>query len=118
MSFEGGLMSTFDTLPNVHGVSEISLRSGFSTICSVTDERFSGEVIVTFKPGASLIEFVSFGEYIKEFDEAETTAEALTREIFDTIKEVAQPLALRVEIDVQSAAHIPAWCKIEEGYEQ
>lgn len=109
-------MSAFDTLPNVHGISEVALRSPFSAVCSVTDERFAGEVILTYKPGASLVEFVSFGEYIKEFDEAETTTEAMAREIFDTVKEILQPNGLRVEIDVQNASHIPAWCKIEEGY--
>ncbi len=110
-------MSAFDTLPNVHGISEVALRSPFSALCSVTNDRFSGEIIVTYRPGASLIEFVSFGEYIKDFDESETTTEALAREIFDTVKETVQPLTLRVEVDVQTAAHIPAWCKIEEGYE-
>lgn len=109
-------MAAFDTLPNVHGITEIALRSTFSAICSVTDDRFSGEVIVTYRPGAVLIEYVSFGDYIKDFDEAETTTEAMAREIFDAIKETAQPLALRVEVDVQTASHIPAWCKIEEGY--
>lgn len=109
-------MSAFDTLANVHGITEIALRSPFSTICSVTDERFSGEVIVTYRPGATLIEFVSFGEYIRGFDETETSAEELAREIFDTIKETVQPPALRIEIDIQTASHIPAWCKIEEGY--
>lgn len=109
-------MSAFDTLPNVHGITEIALRSPFSTICSVTDERFAGEVILTYRPAASLVEFVSFGEFIKGFDEAETSAEALAREIFDTVKETLQPNALRIEIDIQTASHIPAWCKIEEGY--
>ena len=109
-------MAAFDTLPNVHGISEVALRSFFSTICSVTDERFGGEVIVTYKPGAALIEFISFGDYIKDFDDAETTTEAMCREIFDAVKETVQPNGLRVEIDVQNASHIPAWCKIEEGY--
>ncbi|OGH55768.1 MAG: hypothetical protein A3G34_11370 [Candidatus Lindowbacteria bacterium RIFCSPLOWO2_12_FULL_62_27] len=109
-------MSAFDTLPNVHGISEVALRSAFSTICSVTDERFAGEVIVTYRPGALLIEYLSFGDFIRGFDEAETSSEALAREIFDTVKEIAQPTALRVEIDIQTASHIPAWCKIEEGY--
>lgn len=109
-------MSAFETLPNVHGVTEIALRAPFSAICGVTDERFSGEVVVTYKPGAGLIEFASFGDYIKGYDEMETTAEAMAREIFDTVKETVQPGALRVEIDIQSASHIPAWCKIEEGY--
>ena len=109
-------MSAFDTLPNAHGITEIALRSPFSAVCSVTDERFAGEVIVTYRPGATLIEFVSFGEYIRGFDEAETSAEELTREIFDTVKETVQPLALRTEIDIQTASHIPAWCKIEEGF--
>lgn len=109
-------MSAFDTLPNVHAITEVALRSPFSTICDVTSERFAGEVIVSYRPGASLIEFVSFGEFIRGFDEAETSAEALAREIFDTVKETAQPTALRVEIDIQTASHIPAWCKIEEGF--
>lgn len=109
-------MSAFDTLPNTHGITEVALRSPFSAICSVSDERFAGEIIVTYRPGANLIEFVSFGEYIREFDEAETTTEALAREIFDAVKETAMPSSLRVEIDVQNASHIPAWCKIEEGY--
>lgn len=109
-------MAAFDTLPNVHGITEIALRSPFSTVCDVTNERFGGEVVLTYRPGATLIEFVSYGEYIKEFDEAETTTEALAREIFDTVKETVQPVALRIEIDVQTASHIPAWCKIEEGY--
>ena len=109
-------MSAFDTLPNVHGVTEIALRSPFSAVCSVTDERFSGEVAVTYRPAASLVEFVSFGEFIKGFDESETTTEAMAREIFDAVKETVQPNALRIEVDVQIASHIPAWCKIEEGY--
>ncbi len=109
-------MAAFDTLPNTHGISESALRSAFSTICSVTDERFSGEVIVTYRPGATLIEFVSFGDYIRGFDETETTMEEMAREIYDTVREIVQPAALRVEIDVQTASHIPAWCKIEEGF--
>ncbi|MBI4178817.1 hypothetical protein HY522_05225 [bacterium] len=109
-------MSSFETLPNIHGISEVALRAPFSAICNVTEERFAGEVIVTYRPGAALIEFVSFGEYIKGYDEVETTAEAMAREVFDAVKETAQPVALRIEIDVQSASHIPAWCKIEEGY--
>lgn len=109
-------MSAFETQPNVHGITEVSLRAQFSAINPVTDDRYAGEVIVTLRPAALQIEYVSFGEYIRGFDEEDVPADELTREIFDTIKETIAPNALRVEIDVQSASHVPVWCKIEEGY--
>ncbi len=96
-------------------ISGTKISIPFETICSVTDKKFNGFVIVEYCPNKEVIEYVSLEKHIQEISKQQTTAEEFANEIFQEVKKTINPKSLKVLVDVKdSEAHQPAEIWIED----
>lgn len=98
-------------------ISGTKISIPFETICSVTDKKFKGFVIVEYYPNKEVIEYVSLEKHIQQISKQKITAEELANNVFEDVKETIKPKYLKVLIDIKSSdAHQPAevWIETKE----
>ena len=89
----------------------------FSAICSITDKRFSGSVIIEYRPNKKVIEYVDAERTVKKIVKSRLTVEELAHKIFKKTKENISPKYLKVLVDAQkSEAHRPVQVWIEQEF--
>lgn len=80
----------------------------FKAVCSVTDEEFSGTVVIEYHPKEFVLEYVDAEKFINTVCEKDLTAEDLVNETYKAVEESIQPTYLKILVDViESQAHQP-----------
>jgi len=89
-------------------ISGTKLTIPFSSVCSIIEKPFEGNIIIEYHPKGFILEYTSFETYIKEIVKKKSTAEILANTIFQEVKNVIKPKYLKVLVDVKkSEAHQP-----------
>jgi NADPH-dependent 7-cyano-7-deazaguanine reductase QueF len=107
-----------EKIPLDFHISGTRIYIPFSAVCSVTDKRFSGEIIIEYHPGKHALEYCDAETRITEITKQLLTAEELAYRIFTEVTTSIRPKALKVTVDVkQSDAHRPVqvWIEKEAG---
>jgi|GEM_PF-1483111 NADPH-dependent 7-cyano-7-deazaguanine reductase QueF len=96
-------------------ISGTKIKIPFNMICSVTNKKFTGFVIIEYCPNKKAVEFVDIENFINITSKNKLTAEKFAHIIFETIKANIRPQYLKVLIDIiKSDAHQPAQVWIEK----
>ncbi|MHA1718035.1 MAG: hypothetical protein ACTSXK_00750 [Promethearchaeota archaeon] len=89
-------------------ISGTKLEIPFSSVCSIIDKPFDGDIIIEYHPIDFILEYVSFEKFIKDVTKNKSTAEELANIIFQKVKNTIKPRYLKVLVDVKkSEAHQP-----------
>lgn len=110
-------MADIETIPNFAKVQEVTYTPRFSAVCSVGKAPFWGVLDITYRPGASLLEFESFERWLREQAGAETTIEGFCRLVFDTLTEALNDVPLRVIVCAETTVHAAAQASIVRGFD-
>ena len=98
-------------------ISGTSITLPFSAICSITNKRFRGEIIIEYHPYEKVVEYVSVERALSAMVKEKLTVEKLAFNMFDIIKKSIHPKYLKVLVDVQkSEAHSPVRVWIEKEF--
>lgn len=90
-------------------ISKTEISIPFEAICLVTDKKFGGDVIITYRKTKTVLEYVNVENEITAFTSNKTSAEELCNNIYLAVKESLKKATIDVEIDVKySEAHQPA----------
>ena len=96
-------------------ISGTKIAIPFKAICSITDKKFKGNVIIEYHPNKKVIEYIDINRVIKNIVKRKLTVEELTNRVFKTIEASISPKYLKVLIDVcKSDAHQPVQVWIEK----
>lgn len=88
----------------------------FKAICSVTNKKFSGEVIIGYIPKNKVVEYVDMERVVNEIASQKTIAEKLANDVYSIVKRSIAPKYLKVTVDVKhSKAHRPVQVWIESN---
>jgi NADPH-dependent 7-cyano-7-deazaguanine reductase QueF len=106
------------TLDIDFSISGTKITIPFNAICSVTNKRFEGNIIVEYRPDKKVVEYVDMENVIKDITKNKLTAEELANNVFKEIETNILPKYLKILVDVQrSDAHQPVQVWIEENFE-
>jgi NADPH-dependent 7-cyano-7-deazaguanine reductase QueF len=86
----------------------------FNAICSISNQRFYGNIIIEYHPKKKVIEFMDAEIVIENITKNKLMAEELAYKIFQQVQETINPQYLKILVDVQkSEAHQPVqiWCE-------
>ena len=101
-------MNDIITLPNTLKRSTwIEIKVDFMAICPVPDKPYSGTLFVEYIPKDTILEWDSFSDWVKGLYQKEMTAEQAVDFITTRLENLLCPIELRVELDVDSAFHVP-----------
>ena len=107
------------TLDIDFSISGTKITIPFNAICSVTNKRFEGNIIVEYRPDKKVVEYVDMENVIKDITKNKLTAEELANNVFKEIETNILPKYLKILVDVlKSDAHQPVQVWIEENFEQ
>lgn len=96
-------------------ISGTKLTIPFESICTLTNKKFSGDIISEYTPQEYAIEYLSMEKFISQITKNKLTAEELANLVFSEIKKEISPAHLKVTVDVKkSEAHQPVQVWIEE----
>ena len=97
-------------------ISGTRISIPFSAICSLTDKKFEGEVIIEYYPTEkTTLEFVDVEEQISKFCTNKITVEDLTSWVFYEVEKSISLKNLKVTVDVlKSDAHCPVQVWLEK----
>ena len=96
------------TLPIPFEISGTKITLPFSAICTVTDKRFSGEIVIEYVPKGDVLEYVDVEEFTKKICQNKITAEELVHTVYQEVTSSLRLTFLKVLVDVkQSEAHQP-----------
>jgi NADPH-dependent 7-cyano-7-deazaguanine reductase QueF len=97
-------------------ISGTKIYLPFGAICSVTNKKFTGEVVIEYHPKKLVLEYCDAEIVVNKIASKKTTAEDLANQIFLDVKRSIKPKYLKVLIDVKhSDAHRPVQVWIEKG---
>jgi len=100
-------------------VSGTEITIPFSAICSITDKKFEGIIIIEYHPNKKVLEYVNAEKVIKNVCKKKLTVEELAYEIFKRAKESISPKYLKILVDVhKSDAHQPVQVWIEKIFKR
>jgi len=98
-----------DWIPNTYRISSQTVTIPFSAICSITNEPFSGDIMIVIDPNERCLEYCSVDRFVKELYSRVMTHEQVAREVFNEVESALGPrMMLFVEVRVTSAVHPPA----------
>ena len=99
-------------------ISGTRITIPFTAICSITNQKFMGDIIIEYRPSKKIIEYVDTETVIKNITtKNKLTVEELAYKIFKIITENIHPQYLKVVIDVKkSKAHQPVQVWIEKSF--
>lgn len=98
-----------------YNVSGTKIFIPFTATCSLTNEQFSGDVIIEYHPAKKVLEYVDIELFIGETTKNKLLTEELAKLIFDEVSKSIQPKYLKVLVDVKhSEAHKPVQVWIEK----
>ena len=95
------------TLPNTPEVDFVSFRPPFSAICSIGGVPFHGTILVEYRPGDLLLEFISFEDWVKSSSKTRCTIEDVARSVYDVLKRALGDIPIRVTVDAVTTVHAP-----------
>jgi len=85
-------------LPNDKLMDVITHQSKFAVVCSGTGKQFSGTVAVTYFPTDAILDFVAFGQWVKEQADQKHTAESFARHVYDALFKALDTATLSVRV--------------------
>lgn len=103
------------TVSNKTNVQHIKYCPNYSTVCSIGQASFWGEMEIVYKPSSKLLEFESFEKWLKTLTLKQLTIEDLCRLVFDTLSEVFGDIPLSVTIHAKTTVHAPVSATIKQG---
>lgn len=87
----------------------------FKAVCSLTNKKFEGEVIIEYNPEKSVLEYVDAEQFIRKTTKNKLLVEELAKSVFEEVKKSIKPKHLKVIVDAKkSEAHRPVQVWIEE----
>ena len=97
-------------------ISGTKIKVPFHAICSLTNKKFGGEVIIEYYPIKKMtLEFVDVENQINEYCKNKITVEDLTSWVFYEVKKSIPLKNLKVTVDVlKSNAHCPVQVWLEK----
>jgi len=99
-------------------ISGTKINIPFNAICSITNKKFGGDIVIEYKPEKRVVEYVNLEETIKRITRKKLTVEELANKIFKTLELKISLKYLKVLVDVQkSDAHNPVQVWIEKNFE-
>ncbi len=99
-------------------ISGTKITIPFNAICSVTNKRFEGNIIVEYRPDKKVVEYVDMENVIKDVTKNKLTVEELANNIFKKVETNILPKYLKIIVDVlKSDAHQSVQVWIEENFE-
>jgi len=98
-------------------ISGTKITIPFSTICSVTNKKFEGNVVIEYHPNKKVVEYVDIEKVIKDITKEKLTVEELAHKIFKVVEISIYPKYLKILVDVyKSKAHRPVQVWIEKNF--
>ncbi len=98
-------------------ISGTKITIPFRAICSISDKKFEGNIIIEYHPNKKVIEYVGVTKVIKDIIKKKLTAEELAHKAFKTIEASIYPKYLKILVDVhKSDAHQPVQVWIEKNF--
>lgn len=105
------------TLDIDFSISGTKITVPFDAVCSVTNKRFMGNIIIEYRPDKKVVEYVDMENIIKDITKNKLTAEELANNIFKEVETNILPRYLKIIVDVhKSDAHQPVQVWIEENF--
>jgi hypothetical protein len=97
-------------------ISGTRINVPFSAICSLTNKKFEGEVVIEYYPIKKMtLEFVDVEDQISKFCSKDITVENLTSWVFYEVKKSIPSKKLKVTVNVfKSDAHCPVQVWLEK----
>jgi len=98
-------------------ISGTKIAVPFKAICSITDKKFKGDIIIEYHPNKKVVEYIDLSRVVKDIVKRKLTVEELTHKVFKAIEASIFPKYLKVLIDVyKSNAHQPVQVWIEKNF--
>ena len=85
-------------LPNDEFMDVLVHQSKFTVVCSGTGKQFNGTMSVTYFPTEVILDFVAFGQWVKEQADQKHTAESFARHVYDALFKVLDTATLSVRV--------------------
>lgn len=97
-------------------ISGTRINVPFSAICSLTNKKFEGEVVIEYYPIKKMtLEFVDVEDQINKFCSKNITVEDLTSWVFYEVKKSIPSKKIKVTVNVlKSDAHCPVQVWLEK----
>lgn len=103
------------TIPLNYKISGTTIFLPFKAICSVTDKKFSGEVIIEYSPNKKALEYVDAENVVNNIVKSKITAEDLAHLIYEEVEKSIKPKHIKIMVDVKhSNAHRPVKVWLEK----
>ena len=96
-----------DTIPNKAKIHAVEYYPDYSVICTIGKEAFYGTIEITFYPQETLLEFMSFEDWLRSLAMRETTIEELCRLVFDELLAALGDILLVVTVTAKTTVHAP-----------
>ena len=94
------------TIPLNYKISGTTIFLPFKAVCSITDKKFSGEVIIEYSPNKKALEYVDAENVVNKIVKFKITAEDLVYLICKEVEESIKPKHIKIMVDVKhSDAH-------------
>ncbi len=98
-------------------ISGTRITIPFSAICSITNKKFEGNIIIEYHPKKKAVEYVDIEKVIKDIIKKKLTVEELAHKIFKTVETSILPKYLKILVDIRkSKAHQPVQVWIEKKF--
>ncbi len=103
---------------NVSAVTEAVVEIPFEVICTIPLKPYSGLIRVTYLPmmdglNVKLLEWNSLAEWVKSLRSEHFIAEELANLVAWEIFNKAEPQSVLVEVEIESAFHLPVIVRAE-----
>lgn len=97
-------------------ISGTKISVPFQAICSLTDKKFGGEIVIEYCPAKKItLEFVDIENQINKYCTKKITVEDLANWVYCEVKKSIPLKSLKVTVDVlKSDAHCPVQVWLEK----
>lgn len=96
-----------DKFKNKQGITQITMHKDVKLFCPMGQDWYTAEICINLTPGEWIMDYCDIDLFIDSLEGDNLIIEDLIETIFDYIDEECCPTWLRVEAEVNNAAHMP-----------